>query len=779
MLNNIKKIGTKVQIIILLISVIIIILALLFSSYTNNNIKEQRLDLRANLLKSLVKEKLAKKTDVGLTNAVGFSANGKLIQAIVKNNREDAIAELKSIGNMYKNNTNFKGIKVHLHTNELKSFVRSWKLKKFGDDLSSFRHSIKEVQDSKKAKAVFELGKSGMFIRGIVPIIHQNNLIGSLEFMQGVGSVNRDFIKEKKHYMMLLNPDAVKVAQNVAKNEKIGDLYVSNPKWFKPDTVKTMKKIDFKKMLNDGYYLNEEVFATYLPLKDYTGKLSGYHVIAEDSKILFNIIEKSKQASYIFSTLIIAAIIFIFIAVTIAIRVIVVNRITKLNEGIITLKNSKDTSSRISITSDDEIGNISNNFNQYLQSIENGIKEDKVVIEEAQTVINRVKNGWYSQHIESSTSNPSVNQFKESINEMIRATKAHFQSINKTLEQYAHLNYTNELKLDGIEKGGVLELLVNDINKLKDSITTTLIENKQNGLTLQESSNTLLSNVDTLNTSSNEAAASLEETAAALEEVTSNISNTTNNIIQMSSYATELTQSASAGESLANQTTEAMDNINQEVSAINEAITVIDQIAFQTNILSLNAAVEAATAGEAGKGFAVVAQEVRNLASRSAEAANEIKSLVESATQKANQGKDIADKMIDGYHGLNNNISKTIELINDVEGASKEQQAGIVQINDAVNALDRQTQQNASVANATKDIAVQTQSIAVEIVKDADEKEFNGKNSVTSKKVTLTTQTPLEDTVTVAQKPKIEESIKPNTIQAITSNDDADEWASF
>jgi methyl-accepting chemotaxis protein len=597
--------------------------------------------------------------------------------------------------------------------------------------------------------------------------------------MQGVGSVNRDFIKEKKHYMMLLNPDAVKVAQNVAKNEKIGDLYVSNPKWFKPDTVKTMKKIDFKKMLNDGYYLNEEVFATYLPLKDYTGKLSGYHVIAEDSKILFNIIEKSKQASYIFSTLIIAAIIFIFIAVTIAIRVIVVNRITKLNEGIITLKNSKDTSSRISITSDDEIGNISNNFNQYLQSIEDGIKEDKVVIEEAQTVINRVKNGWYSQHIESSTSNPSVNQFKESINEMIRATKAHFQSINKTLEQYAHLNYTNELKLDGIEKGGVLELLVNDINKLKDSITTTLIENKQNGLTLQESSNTLLSNVDTLNTSSNEAAASLEETAAALEEVTSNISNTTNNIIQMSSYATELTQSASAGESLANQTTEAMDNINQEVSAINEAITVIDQIAFQTNILSLNAAVEAATAGEAGKGFAVVAQEVRNLASRSAEAANEIKSLVESATQKANQGKDIADKMIDGYHGLNNNISKTIELINDVEGASKEQQAGIVQINDAVNALDRQTQQNASVANATKDIAVQTQSIAVEIVKDADEKEFNGKNSVTSKKVTLTTQTPLEDTVTVAQKPKIEESIKPNTIQAITSNDDADEWASF
>jgi methyl-accepting chemotaxis protein len=86
--------------------------------------------------------------------------------------------------------------------------------------------------------------------------------------------------------------------------------------------------------------------------------------------------------------------------------------------------------------------------------------------------------------------------------------------------------------------------------------------------------------------------------------------------------------SSNDGEKLAEQTTEAMNEIDEEVNAINEAITIIDQIAFQTNILSLNAAVEAATAGEAGKGFAVVAQEVRNLASRSAEAANEIKELV-------------------------------------------------------------------------------------------------------------------------------------------------------
>jgi methyl-accepting chemotaxis protein len=178
-----------------------------------------------------------------------------------------------------------------------------------------------------------------------------------------------------------------------------------------------------------------------------------------------------------------------------------------------------------------------------------------------------------------------------------------------------------------------------------------------------------------------------------------------------------------------------MNEIDEEVNAINEAISVIDQIAFQTNILSLNAAVEAATAGEAGKGFAVVAQEVRNLASRSAEAANEIKALVTNATNKANTGKTISDKMIAGYSGLNDNIKKTIEIISNVAHASKEQLSGIEQINNAVNALDQQTQENAMIATQTNDVALETDKIAKLVVSNANEKEFVGKDKVKAQKV--------------------------------------------
>jgi methyl-accepting chemotaxis protein len=220
-----------------------------------------------------------------------------------------------------------------------------------------------------------------------------------------------------------------------------------------------------------------------------------------------------------------------------------------------------------------------------------------------------------------------------------------------------------------------------------------------------------------------------------------------------------------------------MDKINTEVTAISEAITVIDQIAFQTNILSLNAAVEAATAGEAGKGFAVGAQEVRNLASRSAEAANEIKTLVANATDKANTGKKIADEMIDGYTHLNESISKTLELISEVEIASKEQQSGIVQINDAITSLDRQTQQNASIASQTNDIAIKTDTIAKVIVSEVDKKEFNGKDNIKSN-VQHTAKT--EPKKYQEKKNKVSKQIKPkDTIKPIVSNSNDDEWASF
>ncbi len=296
--------------------------------------------------------------------------------------------------------------------------------------------------------------------------------------------------------------------------------------------------------------------------------------------------------------------------------------------------------------------------------------------------------------------------------------------ILRVVSSYANDDFTDNIKVVDKYKDD-MKFLMESINKLGSSLERNAKSNFINGQTLEENSSIMTSSMNNLASKANDQAASLEETAAALEEITSITRNNAENATKMATLGQIVKKSVSTGESLASKTANSMDEINEKVNSINEAISVIDQIAFQTNILSLNAAVEAATAGEAGRGFAVVAAEVRNLANRSADAAREIKNLVQEATMKANDGKMVSADMIEGYKELNKNISETIHIIEDVSKASKEQMTGIEQINDAVNMLDRVTQENASESNHVKTIAISVSQLAHELLVDAKSKKFN------------------------------------------------------
>ena len=388
----------------------------------------------------------------------------------------------------------------------------------------------------------------------------------------------------------------------------------------------------------------------------------------------------------------------------------------------------EDNVSLLEVKSSDELGEMAKLINTNIENTKNNIQADKNLIKDTIRVANTINKGHLNAKIELNSNNPSLNELKNIINQMLSNLDSNITNIITTLDSYSNLDFRPTIKSNNME--GTIEKLEQNVNVLRDSITKILIENKKNGIVLNQNSITLSQNMAGIANAANEQAASLEETAASLEEITANISKSTQRTNEMLNYGGKVKNSVNTGNDLATKTVAAMEEINTKTTAIADAITVIDQISFQTNILSLNAAVEAATAGEAGKGFAVVAQEVRNLASRSAEAAKEIKELVESAKEKTSDGKNVASKMIEGYKELNQNITSTLDLIEAVSSDSKEQSNAINQINDAVNKLDKITQQNAQHASHADSITKKIESIASVIITNADDKEFDGKNDI-------------------------------------------------
>ncbi len=419
------------------------------------------------------------------------------------------------------------------------------------------------------------------------------------------------------------------------------------------------------------------------------------------------------------------AIFVVYLIYSYLIKKMIIKPLDDLNSAILDITSNNSSSDIIEKTSNDEIGHLVDSFNGYIGKLKAGYEEDAIVIEEVDSVIEKVNNGFYVYKIEKTSSNAQVMKLRDSINSMISKTNENLTNLNNILMQYGNSDFTPNSKIaESSKASGIISSLIASSQLIGISVSEFLSMIVESGKKLNEDTNVLSTSAKRLSSSANEQAASLEETAAAVEEITSIVKSSVQKVYQMSTLANELQVSSKDGETLALKTTRAMDDIDSQVKSINDAITVIDQIAFQTNILSLNAAVEAATAGEAGRGFAVVAAEVRNLAARSAEAAKEIKGIVAAATSKANEGKVIANNMISGYTILNTKINETITLIEDVSQASREEEKGIIQINDAVNALDQATQVNANSATTISGLANEVSKLSDTLLQIADRAKF-------------------------------------------------------
>ena len=393
---------------------------------------------------------------------------------------------------------------------------------------------------------------------------------------------------------------------------------------------------------------------------------SGYFIEKDISSII------SHQQEQFLITLIIeivASIILLIISAFLLVNSIV-KSLNRILNGILSffeyLSGDRESAEKIEITRNDQISQIARIINENIDKTQKGLQKDRELINDTTKLVETVKTGYIKDRITETANNKDLNELKISINEMLDSLEIFINNILSTLDSYKSHDY--RARTDKTNINGKIESLIDGVNSLGDSITEMLTKSSDEAHTLKNSSDTIIGSVKELSDSVTIQAQSLKNTATEVENMYVNI----------------------------NEVASKTQEVSIQSEDIKTIVTVINDIAEQTNLLALNAAIEAARAGEHGRGFAVVADEVRQLAEKTQKSLNEI----------------------------NINITTLVQSINDISDSIKQQSNGFEKINEAVSKLEETTEQNASIANSTDSIALDLSEISQEIFKDTQSKKF-------------------------------------------------------
>lgn len=467
MLNNLK-IQSKIIVVmsIILFLVLSFVVAKSYVSYQDQY--DKAIEKMSNESVKDLDRSMGKNLEIGLSSAISLSTNNLLMVALNNNDKSSAIKELKSISRFYKENTNLKNVKIHMHTNDNYSFMRSWKPEKNGDDLSSFRFGIQKVIKDKKPIAVLELGRAGVAFRGISPIFNDDKYIGSIEFIQGAKSIAQEYEDKGWIYAILLNSEALKISKKAEKNKKIGSYVLANDNWFSEKSINIIEKENIDKIEDpiekDGYLI------TKVSLFDMRGKEIGVQIIGEPTDEIVELLNNIKDNAINEILVFLGSMLIMAVSGMLLIRKFVIKPVNNLKNVISSAKDDGNFSNRMELSkSMDEVSLMGRDFNELMSLLEDAINETSDVVE-------AIKDGDFSKRVNSDLKG-GLKKLKDSVNESVENVESTMNEINSALENLGNSNFSYEVNTDGFN--GEFKKAINNSSMTLNTLNTAVSEINQ------------------------------------------------------------------------------------------------------------------------------------------------------------------------------------------------------------------------------------------------------------------------------------------------------------